>query len=180
MPFIFEHLFGEPRRARAEDKRDTSSLMEHYGGGYWKKRREKEAKDKAAKEAADRKAAADAKKAAAKTKQSRGRKKTASVEPSEPVEAAPPAKTDTSIDAPEVANKEPEEEKDITAPVIAEVSIFKDFKCVVCLDEVKDPTSTFCGHIFCEECILASINSAQRCPTCRCKLTKNEIHPLFV
>jgi hypothetical protein len=59
-------------------------------------------------------------------------------------------------------------------------SVFKDFKCVVCLDGVIDATATFCGHVFCEACIMASIESNQRCPTCRCKLSLKEIHPLFV
>lgn len=59
-------------------------------------------------------------------------------------------------------------------------SIFKDYKCVVCLDGVTDATATFCGHIFCEGCILHAIESNHRCPTCRCKLSEKEIHPLFV
>lgn len=59
-------------------------------------------------------------------------------------------------------------------------SIFKDYKCVVCLDNVTDATATFCGHIFCEACILHAIESNHRCPTCRCKLSAKEIHPLFV
>lgn len=59
-------------------------------------------------------------------------------------------------------------------------SILKDFKCVVCLDNVVDPTATFCGHVFCEACIIASIEANHRCPTCRCKLSLQEIHPLFI
>lgn len=59
-------------------------------------------------------------------------------------------------------------------------SVLKDFKCVVCLDNVVDPTATFCGHVFCEACIIASIEANHRCPTCRCKLSLQEIHPLFI
>lgn len=78
--------------------------------------------------------------------------------------------------------KEANEEDKLTAATMKAPanSIFKDYKCVVCLDSVVDATATFCGHIFCEACILNAIDSNHRCPTCRCKLSAKEIHPLFV
>lgn len=63
----------------------------------------------------------------------------------------------------------------------------KVVKCPICLDD--DPTiktsgrrlmSTNCGHIFCEECIRASITSQHKCPTCRKRLTLRQIHPIFL
>ena len=40
--------------------------------------------------------------------------------------------------------------------------------------------STVCGHVFCEPCIKASIETQRRCPTCRKKLTQRQYHPLFI
>lgn len=52
--------------------------------------------------------------------------------------------------------------------------------CAVCSDSIKDITSTICGHIFCEECILEAIKSQGKCPLCRRTLTTECIHPLFL
>ncbi|EIN08922.1 hypothetical protein PUNSTDRAFT_134096 [Punctularia strigosozonata HHB-11173 SS5] len=39
--------------------------------------------------------------------------------------------------------------------------------CRLCLvDPCKEPTATFCGHIFCNSCITESIVSASKCPVC--------------
>lgn len=99
------------------------------------------------------------------------------------VSPAPPrsasASSDMNVDQDE--NGVSEEDKRTAATMEAPTnSIFKDYKCVVCLDSVVDATATFCGHIFCEGCILNAIESNHRCPTCRCKLSAQEIHPLFV
>jgi len=39
--------------------------------------------------------------------------------------------------------------------------------CPVCLDEMRDPVITRCGHTFCRQCILASIQRGFGCPNCR-------------
>nr|XP_022341540.1 E3 ubiquitin-protein ligase RNF4-like [Crassostrea virginica] len=68
----------------------------------------------------------------------------------------------------------------ITSPV-------QDISCPVCMDDKKQikksgrqMASTVCGHVFCEPCIKASIETQHRCPTCRKKLTQRQYHPLFI
>lgn len=95
-----------------------------------------------------------------------------------PSRSAPPS---TAMDVDQDAKGVSEEDQRTAATMEAPTnSLFKDYKCVVCLDSVVDATATFCGHIFCEGCILNAIESNHRCPTCRCKLSAKEIHPLFV
>jgi len=38
--------------------------------------------------------------------------------------------------------------------------------CLICMDSIKSKTSTFCGHIFYEICILGVINVQNTCPIC--------------
>jgi len=52
--------------------------------------------------------------------------------------------------------------------------------CVVCLSPITDVSAAICGHVFCEGCLLQSIRSQGKCPTCRRPLTENDIHPLFI
>ena len=53
--------------------------------------------------------------------------------------------------------------------------------CLLCLDKIKEPTSTMCGHIFCWSCIQKYIfnlnkNSNQiTCPSCRMPITENKV-----
>ncbi|EMD39240.1 hypothetical protein CERSUDRAFT_112902 [Gelatoporia subvermispora B] len=44
--------------------------------------------------------------------------------------------------------------------------------CSICLDDLKDPVSTPCGHIHCEKCLIAHVDASSdglnaSCPTCR-------------
>ncbi|KAG8054187.1 hypothetical protein GUJ93_ZPchr0001g29520 [Zizania palustris] len=55
-----------------------------------------------------------------------------------------------------------------------------EFSCPVCMNELVDATSTICGHIFCKNCIKASIQAQKKCPTCRRKLTMNSIHRIYL
>lgn len=52
--------------------------------------------------------------------------------------------------------------------------------CAICLDACRKPTSTLCGHVFCEKCIKAAIASSHKCPLCKRKLSSKGIHPLFL
>ena len=59
--------------------------------------------------------------------------------------------------------------------------------CAICMDDFdqikkarRQLTSTTCGHVFCNPCITSSIRSQAKCPTCRKKLTKKSLHPLFL
>ncbi|GJN16924.1 hypothetical protein PR202_gb03952 [Eleusine coracana subsp. coracana] len=54
------------------------------------------------------------------------------------------------------------------------------FTCPVCLNELTEPSSTSCGHIFCQKCIKASIQAQKKCPTCRQKLTNKGFHRVYL
>lgn len=62
------------------------------------------------------------------------------------------------------------------------------FTCPLCMDPLTNPCSTFCGHIFCQSCIEASIAAAsvkkragKQCPTCRAKLpVRKSFHRVYL
>ncbi|XP_024359581.1 uncharacterized protein [Physcomitrium patens] len=56
----------------------------------------------------------------------------------------------------------------------------RKFKCAICMDTMKEETSTICGHIFCQSCIQGAINAQKRCPTCRRKLTMKNVHRIYI
>ena len=39
--------------------------------------------------------------------------------------------------------------------------------CIICFNSYKTPTQIFCGHIFCNECILNWSSQSDKCPICR-------------
>lgn len=40
-------------------------------------------------------------------------------------------------------------------------------KCTLCLEELKDPAATQCGHVFCWDCIGDWVREKPECPLCR-------------
>lgn len=52
--------------------------------------------------------------------------------------------------------------------------------CAICMDTMKDETSTVCGHLFCKKCITTAIQAQKKCPTCRKKLASNQIHRIYL
>lgn len=56
----------------------------------------------------------------------------------------------------------------------------RKLRCVICMDTMKDETSTTCGHIFCQSCIQGAIKAQKKCPTCRKKLTMKNIHRIYI
>jgi hypothetical protein len=53
-------------------------------------------------------------------------------------------------------------------------------KCSVCLDNISHPTSTICGHLFCEACIMLAVRQTKHCPTCRRPLNTRQFHRIYL
>ncbi|KAK9863947.1 hypothetical protein WJX84_009518 [Apatococcus fuscideae] len=53
-------------------------------------------------------------------------------------------------------------------------------QCSVCMDDIKDMMCPPCGHVFCGECLKASIKLQKKCPSCRKNTTLRNIHRVFV
>lgn len=49
-----------------------------------------------------------------------------------------------------------------------------DFLCPICFDLIIEAHITRCGHTFCYQCIVYSIDSCKRCPKCNSALTSSE------
>lgn len=53
--------------------------------------------------------------------------------------------------------------------------------CPVCLETVKSPVSTKCGHIFCSNCLIKSLVHEKRCPICKQAVkTRFDYHRIFI
>ncbi|GAB1310107.1 peroxisome bioproteinsis factor 10 [Madurella fahalii] len=53
-------------------------------------------------------------------------------------------------------------------------------KCTLCLEELKDPAATSCGHVFCWSCISDWVREKPECPLCRREALAQHILPLRV
>ncbi|RYC65362.1 hypothetical protein CHU98_g791 [Xylaria longipes] len=51
-------------------------------------------------------------------------------------------------------------------------------KCTLCLEELKDPAATQCGHVFCWACIGDWVREKPECPLCRREAMVQHVLPL--
>lgn len=56
------------------------------------------------------------------------------------------------------------------------------YTCAVCLESYfqRKPTTTRCGHVFCEQCITEAIRLTRKCPMCNAKVSRTQIHRLYL
>ncbi|KAJ6414950.1 hypothetical protein OIU84_003871 [Salix udensis] len=63
---------------------------------------------------------------------------------------------------------------------IAPLAAASVFCCPICMDEMKEATSTKCGHVFCKNCIEKALAVQKKCPTCRTKCIAKSIFRIFL
>jgi len=51
-------------------------------------------------------------------------------------------------------------------------------KCTLCLEHLKDPSVTTCGHVFCWDCISEWLTERAECPLCRSSQLRQHLLPL--
>jgi len=51
-------------------------------------------------------------------------------------------------------------------------------KCTLCLDQLKDPSVTTCGHVFCWQCVTDWLREQPMCPLCRQSALVQHVLPL--
>lgn len=55
------------------------------------------------------------------------------------------------------------------------------FLCSICLDPVKNPVITQCGHLYCWSCLYRWMNTQHStCPVCKAGVSKENVIPLFI
>ncbi|KAF8780898.1 hypothetical protein HU200_000859 [Digitaria exilis] len=54
------------------------------------------------------------------------------------------------------------------------------FTCPICWNKMEEPSTTPCGHIFCDTCIKQAIKVQKKCPTCRKGLRANSAHRIYL
>ena len=79
----------------------------------------------------------------------------------------------THTEAPESSVLSLEDEK-----VMAWMPSSQQRKCTLCLEPMRDPSVTNCGHVFCWECIVDWCREKPECPLCRQECLAQRVLPL--
>ncbi|PHH70915.1 hypothetical protein CDD80_5662 [Ophiocordyceps camponoti-rufipedis] len=64
------------------------------------------------------------------------------------------------------------------ASVMAYIRGAQQRRCTLCLDPLRDPAATQCGHVFCWRCIADWVREKPECPLCRREALVQHILPL--
>ncbi|CAL5082239.1 unnamed protein product [Urochloa decumbens] len=54
------------------------------------------------------------------------------------------------------------------------------FTCPICWNKMEEPSTTPCGHVFCNTCIKQAIKVQKKCPTCRKGLRATSVHRIYL
>lgn len=58
--------------------------------------------------------------------------------------------------------------------LVIDQELAKELSCGICLQLLSKPRQCTNGHLFCHECIIASLEKRPECPTCRCHMSDAE------
>lgn len=60
-------------------------------------------------------------------------------------------------------------------------SVESAFLCSICLDPVKNPVITQCGHLYCWSCLYRWLNTQHTtCPVCKAGVSRENVIPIFI
>ncbi|KAH8325525.1 hypothetical protein KR067_000725, partial [Drosophila pandora] len=58
---------------------------------------------------------------------------------------------------------------------------FKSYKCPICLQLPREPVSTICGHVFCDQCLNKALGpGVPSCPLCKSTVNREQIIRLYM
>jgi peroxin-10 len=67
---------------------------------------------------------------------------------------------------------------DLSANVMSWIPAGQQSKCTLCLEPLRDPSVTTCGHVFCWTCIQDWVKEKAQCPLCRQAILPQKVLPL--